>query len=456
MQDVIIIGGGPGGIAAAVRAAQLGAAVTIIEEAELGGVCLNRGCVPTKALLASAALLARVRRAGEYGITVGEPSFSLRAAMARKDSMIAELRAGTESLLASYGVKVVRGTAGLVGPRQVEVGGEIIEGRAVIVATGSTPAKPVVDGIDSKGVITTDEALALEEVPARLLILGGGPIGVEFAAMFHGFGSRVTLVEPGPQILPGEDHEVGQRVRQSLRDRGIDVLIKTAPTSIRQQEGEELVVSLAGRSGEVSADKVLTTGRAPCLVDLGLTKVGVRLAGGAIVVDDGMRTNVPGLFAIGDATGGQMLSHLASVQGLVAAENAMGRARRMDYRAVPRCLHTDPEVGCVGLTEAQAEEQGYQFKTSTIPFTLSARATTLGDLEGAVKIVAEARYGKILGVHIVGPQATELIGEAALAIQLEATAEDLAYAIRAHPTLAESQVEAARDILGQAIFLPKW
>ncbi|MBI5956660.1 MAG: NAD(P)/FAD-dependent oxidoreductase, partial [Chloroflexi bacterium] len=334
--------------------------------------------------------------------------------------------------------------------------GEIIEGRTVIVATGSTPTNPATEGFDSKGVITTDEALALEEAPARLLILGGGPIGVEFAAIFHGVGSRVTLLEPGPQILPGEDHEVGQRVRQSLRDRGIDVLIKTAPTSIRQQEGEELVVSLGGRSGEVSVDKVLTTGRAPCLVDLGLTEVGVRLAGGAIVVDDGMRTNVPGLFAIGDATGGQMLSHLASVQGLVAAENAMGRARRMDYRAVPRCLHTDPEVGCVGLTEAQAEEQGYQFKTSTIPFTLSARATTLGELEGAVKIVAEARYGKILGVHIIGPQATELIGEAALAIQLEATAEDLAYAIRAHPTLAESQVEAARDILGQAIYLPKW
>ncbi len=455
MQDVIIIGGGAGGIAAAVRAAQLGAAVTIIEEAEFGGVCLNRGCVPTKALLASAALLVRVRRAGEHGITVGEPSFSLRVAMARKDAMVAELRAGTESLLASYGVKLVRGTAGLVGPRQVEVDGEIIEGRAVIVATGSTPTKPATDGIDSKGVITTDEALTLEEVPARLLILGGGPIGVEFAAMFHGFGTRVTLMEPGPQLLPGEDHEVGQRVRQSLRDRGIDVLIKTAPTSIRQQEGE-LVVSLAGRGGEVSADKVLTTARAPCLVDLGLTEVGVRLAGGAIVVDDGMRTNVPGLFAIGDATGGQMLSHLASAQGLAAAENAMGKARRMDYRAVPRCLHTDPEVGCVGLTEAQAEEQGYQFKTSTIPFTLSARATTLGKLEGAVKIVAEARYGKILGVHIVGPQATELIGEAALAIQLEATAEDLAYAIRAHPTLAESQVEAARDILGQAIYLPKW
>lgn len=455
MQDVIIIGGGAGGIAAAVRAAQLGAAVTIIEEAELGGVCLNRGCVPTKALLAGAALLARVRRAGEYGITVGEPSFSLRAAMARKDAMVAELRAGTESLLTSYGVKLVRGTAGLVGPRQVEIDGEIIEGRAVIVATGSTPTKPATEGFDSKGVITTDEALALEEAPARLLILGGGPIGVEFAAMFHGFGTRVTLLEPGPQILPGEDHEVGQRVRQSLRDRGIDVLIKTAPISIRQQE-EELVVSLAGRGGEVSADKVLTTGRAPCLVDLGLTEVGVRLVGGAIVVDDGMRTDVLGLFAIGDATGGRMLSHLASVQGLVAAENATGRARRMDYRAVPRCLYTDPEVGCVGLTEAQAEEQGYQFKTSTIPFTLSARATTLGELEGAVKIVAEARYGKILGVHIVGPLATELIGEAALAIQLEATAEDLAYAIRAHPTLAESQVEAARDILGQAIYLPKW
>ncbi|MFQ5857752.1 MAG: dihydrolipoyl dehydrogenase [Anaerolineae bacterium] len=462
MTDLIVIGGGPGGTATAMRAAQLGGQVTLVERSELGGNCVNRNCVPFHTFLASARLVDQIRRAGEWGIEADAPRLHLDQVMARKDAIVQELREGMAGLLASYSVEVVQGSARLLGPGHVEVNGQRIEASAVVIATGARLATPP---SDFEASVNPQQALELKEVPASLLVVGDGPVECEFSILFHLLGSQVTMVMEAMQPLPDEDYEVGQRLAASMQERGIELLTRTSLRAVRRENGR-LVATVAGRNGgtDVSTDQVLWMRREPAITDLGLDEAGVRLqtctersrSDDAIAVDDRMQTNLPGVYAVGDVTGPPMFSHLATAQGLVAAENAMGRSRRMDYRAVPRCAYTVPEVACVGLTEDQAEDEGYQVEVSNIPFDINARALAAGDTQGGVKIVSEAEYGRVLGVHIVGPQATELIAEASLAIQLETLAEDLAWAVRGHPTLSETLPEAARAILGQALYLPKW
>ncbi len=462
MTDVIVIGGGPGGTAAAIRTAQLGAQVTLVERTELGGNCVNRNCIPANILMASVELLAKIRRAEEFGIQVGPASLDLARVQQRRETILAELREGMAGLLASYGVEVIAGNARLRGPKEVEVSlrgpggaaGRRLSARAIVIATGARVLPPP---FPVDGAVTAVEALALEHVPERLLVVGGDGVQLEVATLFAILGSRVTLVTGESSLLPLEDYEVGQRLQGTLQGQGVEILAGATLRGLRR-EPRELIATVAGSSGEtqVPTDLAVWAEREPATADLGLAEAGVRLSGKAIAVNNRLETNVPGIYAVGDVTGQWLLSAVATAQGIVAAENALGKQREIDYRAVPRCYHTLPEVACVGLTELQAEDEGYEVEISNIPFAINARAMALGEVEGSVKIVADAKYKKILGVHIVGYRAQELIADAALAIQLEATAEDLANAIRFHPTFGESQVEAARALLGQAVYLPKF
>lgn len=455
MPDVIVIGGGPGGTAAATRAAQLGAQVALIERAQLGGNCVNRNCIPLTSLLASVELFRRLRQAGEMGVQVGPATLDLQGMIARKERLVGDLRDGMAGLLPTFGIEVVQGEARLVDLRTVEVDGRRLRAtRAVILATGAQWA-PVPAGVE--GLLRPDEALKLEAVPGRLVLWGGGAAEVEFATLYAALGSRVTLVVDGPYPLPEEDYEIGQRLQALLQGQGVEVLTDARLRSAtRTADGLKVVLAGARGETEVAADRVLWAGRVPDGEGLGLAEVGVERKEGAVVVDDRQETSVPGIFAVGDLTGGPMYSSLATAEGLVAAENAMGRARSLDRRAVPRYAFSIPEVAAVGLTEDQAMDAGYEVEVANVPLATSARAMGLGEIEGGIKLVADRKRGRLLGVHIVGYRATELIAEAALALQLEALAEDLAWAIRIHPTLSESMVEAGRAILGQALYVPRF
>jgi dihydrolipoamide dehydrogenase len=454
MPDVIVIGGGPGGTAAATRAAQLGATVALVERAELGGNCVNHNCVPLSSLLAGVELFRRIGRAGEMGIRVGPATLEPGEMVARKGRLVGELREGMAGLLPTFGIEVVKGAARLVDLKTVEVDGRLMRAnRAVILATGARWA-PLPPGIED--VMRPDEAVELASVPARLVVWGGGPSEVELATLYAALGSRVTLVVDGPYPLPEEDYEIGQRLQAILSGQGIEVLTGARVRSaVRGADG--LRVVLAGLRGdrEIVADRLLWAGRVPATDGLGLAELGVDLKVGAVVVDDHQRSSVPDLYAVGDVAGGPMYSSLATAGGLVAAENAMGKNRRLDRSLVPRYAFSIPEVAAVGLTEDQATDEGYDVEVSNVALATNARAMGLGEIDGGVKLVADRKRGRLLGVHVVGHRATELIGEAALALQLEGLTEDLAWAIRIHPTLSESTVEAARAVLGQALYLPR-
>ena len=455
MPDIIVIGGGPGGTAAATRAAQLGAQVTLIERAELGGNCVNRNCIPLTSLLASVELYRRIGQAAEMGIQVGPASLNLPAMIARKDRIVQELREGMAGLLPTFGIEIVQGEARLVDARTVEVNGQRLQAtRALILATGARWAS-LPPGVED--VLRPDKAVQLDSVPGRLLIWGGGAPDVEFATLYAALGSQVTLAVDGPYPLPQEDYEIGQRLQGLLQNQGIQVMCNVrVKAAVKTAGGLDVVLASAKSETHVAADSVLWAGRSPVADGLGLERVGIQMNGGAVVVNDRMQTNVPGIYAIGDITGAPFHSSLATAGGLVAAENAMGRTRRLDRRAVPRYAFSIPEVAAVGLTEDEATDQGYDVEVANIAFNSSSRAMGLNEIEGGIKLVADRKLGKVLGVHIVGYRATELIAEATLGIQLEALAEDFAWAIRIHPTLSEGMLEAGRAILGQALYVPKF
>lgn len=455
MTDVIVIGGGPGGTAAATRAAQLGAQVILVERAQLGGNCVNNNCVPMASLLATVELFRRLGQAGEMGIKVGPATLDIPGMLARKERIVGELRNGMAGLLPTFGIEVVEGEARLVDAKTVEVDGRRLQAtRAVILATGASWAS-IPAGID--GILRPDEALTLTAAPARLLIWGGGPSEVEFATLYAALGSRVTLAVDGPYPLPAEDYEIGQRLQGILQGQGVDVLTNVSlKSATRMGDGVKAVLAGARGETEVMADRVLWAGRVPNIEGLRLATAGVQLRDGAIEVNDRQQTSVPGIYAVGDATGEPMYSSLATAGGLVAAENAMGRSRRLDRRLVPRYAFSIPEVAAVGLTEDQATDAGYDVEVSNVSLATNARAMGLGEVEGGIKLVTDRKRGRVLGVHIVGHRAAELIAEGCLALQLEALAEDLAWAIRIHPTLSESMVEAGRAIAGQALYVPKF
>jgi len=473
--DIVIIGGGPGGYVAAIRAAQLGAIVALVEKDRVGGVCLNRGCIPTKALVRSVEVLQLVEEAPTFGVIVEEPAFDFARIMARKDEIVARLVGGVEALLKAHKVKVVSGTATIPKPGLVLVkpassassptsnpsttlrtGFQHLTSKNIIVATGSVPARPPIAGLDAPGVLTSADVLELEDAPDSLAVIGGGVIGLEFAGIFHALGTKVTVLEMLPTLLPTVDSELARRYKSYLQRGGVEVHLRARVEEIRPK-GDGLAVRVADSGEEVEAEKVLVaTGRAPYTEGLGLEELGVKRERGAIVVDERMATTVPGVYAIGDATGGVMLAHLASRQGEVAVENILGRPVAMDYRAVPNCVFTLPEIAGVGLTEQAAKAEGLDYKVARFPFAASGRALTIGETAGLVKLICESESGKVLGVHIMGPHASDLIAEGTLAIQMGATARDIAETIHAHPTLPEAIMEAAKAAaFGQAIHYRK-
>lgn len=457
-KNITIIGGGPGGYVAAIRAAQLGAQVTLIEKDTLGGTCLNRGCIPTKALLQSADILAEIRNAAAFGISAEKVSLDFSAVTKRKEAVVKQLVAGVTSLMRKNNINVIKGIGTLIDAKTVGILGESdkISADSIIIATGSKPSTVPIKGIDEPGVITSDEALTMEQLPKSTVVIGGGVIGLEFAQILYKMGSKVTIVEMMPQILPTEDTEIANALENILKKDGMEIFTNATVTSIRSAKPDEKVVSFTTKDGngeqERIAEKVLlSVGRRPDTDDLGVNNLSLAVDKGRLVVNERMETNIPGVYAIGDVIGGLMLAHVAMEEGKCAVENSLGADCKMDYRAAPRCVYTSPEVAGVGLTEAEAKEEYSDIKVGRFPFKASGRALILNETAGMVKIITDAHYGQILGVHILGPQATELIAEAVLGIKMEATFDDIASTIHAHPTLSEAMMEAALNAGGKTI-----
>ncbi|OAT79968.1 dihydrolipoyl dehydrogenase [Desulfotomaculum copahuensis] len=455
---VIFIGGGPGGYVGAIRAAQLGASVALVEKDEVGGTCLNRGCIPTKALAAGAEALHTVRRAGEFGISTGEISVDFGRLMERKQQVVSRLVQGVQFLLKKNKVELIQGAGRLTAPGHVRVtaaDGAVseLEAENIVLATGTEPALISALGYDGEKVITSNEALNLTAVPRRLLIIGGGVIGCEFACIFNALGAQVTVVEMMPSILPMVDREAARQMQGLLKRQGITVKTKVKIEAVRKTEQEVTAVLEGGL--EIAADLILISiGRVMNTAGLGLAVAGVAAGPrGEVPVDGRMQTNVPGIYAVGDITGRIQLAHVASAQALAAVDNIMGRPREMDYRVVPSCIFTHPEVASVGLSTQEAEAQGLAVKAGKFPLLASGKAQAMGETEGFVKVLADAGSDRVLGVHIIGAHATDLIAEAAVAIQLNATVEQLAQTIHAHPTLAEAVMEAAEAVHGMSIHM---
>ena len=444
-KDIVIVGGGPGGYVAAIHAAHLGAQVAVIEKDRLGGTCLNRGCIPTKALVRSVDILREAERADEFGIAIGNIKADLPRIMARKREVVDKLVSGVEQLMKANKISVYRGSGHIVSPHLVRVNTtEIVAGK-IIIATGSESAPLPVNGLDLPGVLTTDDILELEELPESLVVIGGSHVGVEFASIFSALGTKTTIVKRRPLLLEPVDEEIGRRFAQTLSRQGIEVIIGAAVKAIKK-EGALLRVVWDTPEGEqgVEAQVVLmATGRRPYSDGLGLSELGVKLDGAAIEVNERLETNIDDVYAIGDVLGKHMLAHVASYEGEIAAENALGRRRQADYRAVPTCIFTHPEIAGVGITEKEAKDGSIPHKVSKFPFLACGRAVAMGETAGIVKMICHADNDKILGVHIMGPRAGDLIAEGTLAVQLGATARDVAHTIHAHPTLPEAFHETA-------------
>lgn len=451
--DLVIIGSGPGGYVAAIRAAQLGARVALVEQDRLGGTCLNRGCIPTKAMVREAELAADLS-SGQFAVeAIGGWRVDYAKLVARRQGVVDTLVGGIEHLLGAYGVERLAGKGSLGGSGRVKVAGaqgkaELSAG-AVILATGSVPTPVPIPGAELPGVVTSDGLLALEELPASLVVLGASVVGVEFACIMAALGSRVSIVGRQSFVRDAEP-QLAKRLRSLLARRGIEIVIGVAFSEIAQGADGQLEVRYT-RRGEQKAQAgqvvLLSTGRSPYFEGLGLEAVGVATRGRAIAVDEHLQTNVPGVYAIGDCIGGYMLAHVASYEAEVAVDNILCGPRATDYAVVPNCIFTLPEIADVGLTEQQAQELGIAINTSRFPFAVNGRALAVGESEGQVRVVCERRAdgssGRVLGVHVMGPHASDMIAEAALAMRLGATAADIAHTIHAHPTLPEALMEAA-------------
>jgi len=455
MHDVMIIGGGSGGYAAAIRAAQLGASVVLAECTETGGTCVNRGCIPSKIWLKAGSMIDRLKRAKAFGIHASVEEIDFKTLTERKSGVSAEIRMGMEALLQNNGVEVVKGRAVIKSPQVVDVAGRLIETKKIIIATGSALCTTAIPGLE-KAAITTDDVLEMAAVPASILVCGSGYIEVEMAFLLNVFGCKVVMVTGSTRILPREDSETSQRIARALREKGVEIIPRVSLDSVKTTH-TGTTCKLSGREAQsIEVEKVLVSKRAPNTADLGLGALGVTLnKDKGIRVNAHLETSVEGIFAIGDATGGWMLSHGASSMAVFAAENAMGANNCYPFHLIPRCLWTQPEMGTVGLSEEDAEKKGYDVETGIFPYAINGLAMVRNQVDGAVKIVADARYGEILGVHIVGSNATEIIGEAVLAMQLEATVQELARSIRVHPTFSEAVVDAARDAGDWALYLPR-
>ncbi|HXH23346.1 MAG TPA: dihydrolipoyl dehydrogenase [Dehalococcoidia bacterium] len=454
--DIAIIGSGPGGYVAAIRAAQLGLKTAIIEKSEIGGLCLNWGCIPSKALLHSADLVNEIRRATAYGIGYDNLRLDLGVAVDRSREVVTKMVGGVKTLLEQNKVEVIRGTAKLASPTRVTITPEnrSIEAANVIVATGAvTRSLPGVP-IDGDRILTSREALELKRPPASIVIVGAGPIGAEFGYLYRTFGSEVTIVEMLDRVLPNEDADVSRAVERAFKAQGIAIKTSTKVEGIKAGEGGVTVtVSSGDKREDIVAERCLIgVGFGPNTEGLGLQEAGVELDRGWVKIDEYARTNIPGVYAIGDVTGRLLLAHVASHQGITAVETIAGHdPPPLDYDKMPRAVYCEPQVGSLGLSEAQAKEQGRKVGIGRFPIRANGKAIALGESEGFVKLVVDEESHDILGYHIVGPNATEMIAEASLAAVLETTPAEIAYAVHAHPTLAEAFHEAGMAFSGQSI-----
>jgi dihydrolipoamide dehydrogenase len=461
--DLIIIGSGPGGYVAAIRAAQLGMSVLIVEkEPRLGGVCTLWGCIPTKALLHTADLLEEARHGADVGVAAREVRLDLPAAMKHKEKVVRQSSNGVSYLMKKNRVDIAQGFGRLAGTGRVTVtgadGGETsYSGKNVMVATGSAPRSLPGMEIDDKTILSSTSILEQAEVPKSLVVIGSGAVGVEFASMYSRFGSKVTVVEVLPRIVPLEDEEISRELAASFKRQGIAVYPDTRVERLTKTDGGvELIARSSGDKTETfRAEKVLmAVGRRPLSDGIGLEALSIATDRGFIKTDGFMRTNVPGVYAIGDVVPTQALAHVASAEGVVAVEHMAGKETRpLNYDQVPGCTYCSPEIGSIGLTEAKARERGFDVAVGKFPFSAIGKARILNQASGFVKIVAEKKYDEILGVHIVGPSATELIAEAGAALKLEATSEELVRTIHAHPTLSEAIHEASEAVAGHAIHI---
>jgi dihydrolipoamide dehydrogenase len=450
--DLVVVGGGPGGYVCAIRAAQLGLKTALVERGALGGVCTNWGCIPSKTLLHAAELKRHLEEAATFGITVGEVAIDPARLRAHKDKVVGQLVKGIDLLLRKNGVEVIAGAASLESPRRLRVTAadgraRALETRNVVLATGATPITLPALPLDGELIVSAQEAVDLRRVPRRLAVVGGGFIGIELATVYRALGSEVTVVEMLPAILTACDAEVVKVLERQLRRRGLTVKTRTTVTAASVADGA-VTLTLTPEKGaaeELIADQVLVAvGMRPNAEGLGLEALGVaRDAKGFVTVDAQRQTNVPGVYAIGDLAGGALLAHKASHEGIVAAEAIAGRRVAFDPRAVPFAVFTDPEIAAVGLTEAEAQAQGRKVRVGRFPLRALGKAQALAETEGLAKVVADAETDALLGVHLVGPHAGDLIAEAALALEVDATAEDLGAVIHVHPTISEALGEAA-------------
>lgn len=454
-KKIVILGAGPGGYVGAIKAAKMGAQVTLVEKDTVGGTCLNRGCIPTKALLASSDVLTKIRQAKDFGIKVeGDVKPDINFMMDRKDKIVEGLVRGIQFLLDKNNVRLVKGTGKISDKNKVTVTKddgttEDIEADAIIIATGSSPAQIPIFPYDGEKVITSDEALNLRQIPKSMIIVGAGVIGCEFAMFFNNLGTSITIVEMMDHVLPLEDKEIGREMAKAMKRKKVKLLLNT---KIEKAEKTETGVKAVLDNGkEIEADIMLVAvGRRANIHDIGLEELGVAMDKGRILVNDYMETNVAGIYAIGDVVPGAQLAHLASAEAVCAVENIMGIQSKMDYSSVPRGVFTDPEVSGVGLTEEEALAKGYNIKKGDFAFRALGKAQAMGEYFGKVKVIADEKTGKLIGASIIGPNATEIIHELAVGVRYGLTAEQLGRVIHSHPTLSEAVMEALQDVDGQS------
>ena len=463
MNDLIIIGAGPGGYVAAIRAAQLGMKVTLIEREELGGTCLNHGCIPTKALYKNAQVLSYFKKSETFGIHLeGGYTLDMDLVQQRKQSVVKTLVSGVTQLLKGNGVTVIKGEARILAPGRVEVTAEdgsksTVESSRILIATGSDSAMPPVPGMDIEGVITSREALALQSVPKRIVIVGGGVIGIEFAGIFKEFGAEVTVVEFMPAILPLMDRDIAKRLTRTLTKRGIRILVDTRVERVEKAADGSLCVSIAAKdsSEQIACDCVLVaTGRVSNVKGLGLDEIGVKYDRKGVKVDENYETNIKGIYAIGDVTGRVMLAHVASEEGIVAVERMMGHDRAFNYDQIPAAVFTFPDVASVGLTEEQLIERKIEYRVGKAMYAGNGKALTMNDSDGIVKVLASPDSSMLYGVHILGPNASDTITEAVAEMSGMFTLEEISRVIHGHPTLSEAFAEAVNSLIGCAIHTP--
>ncbi|MEW6417612.1 MAG: dihydrolipoyl dehydrogenase [Nitrospirota bacterium] len=456
-----ILGAGPGGYVAAIKAVQLGADVTIIEESEVGGTCLNKGCIPTKTLIATTKLLHKAKNSEEYGVEIsGQIIPNLSKIMERKNKVVSTLVRGIRSLFKNWRINLIEGKGMFLSPEKIAVkrkdgSTEIVEFDKIIIATGSRPAQLPQFPFDGEHILSSDDALNIKSIPKSLIIVGAGVVGCEFAFIFNELGTAVTMLEIMPRAISTEDFEISEILERELKKNKIKLMTGVKVKGVKSQD-DGIHVYLEGEKELVAEKLLISVGRALNSEGIGLEATGVKKGlRGEILVNEKMETNTEGIYAVGDVIGSLMLAHVASREGIIAAKNAMGGDDKIDYSVVPTAIFTSPEIASVGLREHEAAEKGIKVRTGHFQFRSLGKAHAIGEIEGLIKIVSDYTADRLLGVHIIGPHASELIHEAAIAIKRGLKTRDIAETIHAHPTLSEGMMEAAEDVYGEAIHVPK-